>query len=63
MSIKAEGTESDGKFTELELGLDGIREEGKWEEAKKRLGEMGFGNKIPEGDVQMGEAIVVVVDL
>lgn len=63
LSVKAEGTESDGKFAELELGLDGIKEESGWEVAKKRLGEMGFGNKVPEGGVQMGEAVVVVVEV
>lgn len=63
LSVKAEGTESDGKFAELELGLDGINEEGKWDAAKKKLGEMGFGNKVPVGGMQMGEAVVVVVEV
>ncbi|KAF8462949.1 hypothetical protein BDZ91DRAFT_784285 [Kalaharituber pfeilii] len=63
LSLKAEGTESDGKFTELDLGLDGIRAPEQWELAKVRLGEMGFGSKTAEGTVQMGEGIVVVVDV
>lgn len=63
LSVKAEGTESDGRFAELELGLDGIKEEGKWNEAKKKLGEMGFGNKVPAGGIQMGEAVVIIVEV
>ena len=63
LSVRAEGTECDGTFTELELGLDAISEEPMWEDAKRRLGEMGFGNKAPEGGMQMGEGVVVVVQL
>lgn len=62
LSVKAEGTESDGKFAELELGLDGIREEAEWDEAKKKLREMGFGTEA-SGGMQMGEAVVVVVEV
>ena len=63
LTIKAEGTESDGRFAELDLGFDGIKGAEDWEAAKKRLGEMGFGNKVEKGQAQMGEAIVLVVEL
>lgn len=63
LSVKAEGTECDGTFTELELGLDGICGEAMWEEAKRRLGDMGFGNKAPESGMQMGEGVVLIVQL
>ena len=63
LSLKMEGTEVNGGFTELDLGLNGISSGEEWERALGKLKEMGFGNNPPAEGPDMGEGVVVVVEL